>query len=514
MKAICDALTSPTTPIHFDTLSLLMPTFKQADFERNPNDYILKACGVERNLHSSKQRKHMLSPSLSMDNMYTMPRQEQPHLRVKSPSRADGQRARDQPSLATNRLTHNSNAGNAAADNDIPDADELELSSLPLIQRDEFIEKVLHGNDKKQMLIPSPLILACAATCADRTDYEEVVKMLLDSHLIEYDGLNHECILNRVLDCMHNKDYASFQHVQVYRDTEVDGPSALIFYQFDGFIVNQEVAPVSSALSGSSATLNTSRNDESTGSDDGHHTDDPISVRCFLTVLVLRDIFVQYPRWDFHLLRENIEENFSELENALGCRPSILYPDGDVISSRKRSDVTWEVIVKYRLSSETGQSLYMQVEYHFFESFGDPIADALANTYQTPFYISCLSDSTAMMEMIFDSYFKRRNLHCWGTVAERHLEHCFGKRNLFVVELIRLLDLFLRWGVAHQKQLHCVSLAMHDTESFLSSRRRSIYRRELRDDPTNFRPCFCVVCPTQCENRTGLLNQKSRLDLL
>ena len=75
---------------------------------------------------------------------------------------------------------------------------------------------------------------------------------------------------------------------------------------------------------------------------------------------------LQYPRWDFHLLRENIEEHFVELENALGCRPTILYPDGDVISSRKRSDVTWEVIVKYRLSSETGQSLYMQVDYYFF----------------------------------------------------------------------------------------------------------------------------------------------------
>ena len=33
---------------------------------------------------------------------------------------------------------------NITNDNDIPDADELELSSLPLIQREEFIDKVLH----------------------------------------------------------------------------------------------------------------------------------------------------------------------------------------------------------------------------------------------------------------------------------------------------------------------------------------------------------------------------------
>ena len=448
-----------------------------------------------------------------MDNPHMMLKQ-QSHLRLKSLSRIDGQGSRDQPSLATNRLTSNSSGGSATADTDVPDADELELSSLPLIQRDEFIEKVIHGNDKKQMLIPSPLVLACMATCADRVDYEEVVKMLLDSHLVEYDGLNHECVLNRVLDCMHNKDYASFQHVQVYRDTEVEGPSALIFYQFDGFIVNQEVAPLSSALSGSSATLNTSRNEESAGSDDGHHTDGPISVRCFLTVLVLRDIFLQYPRWDFHLLRENIEENFSELENALGCRPTVLYPDGDVISSRKRSDVTWEVIVKYRLSSETGQSLYMQVEYHFFESFGDPFADALANTYQTPFYISCLTDSHAMMEMIFDSYFKRRNLHCWGTVAERHLEHCFGKRKVRRrIESDKNLRWF-RWSAADQEQLHHFSLALHHLESLLSSGRRSICRRELRNDPADIRPCFCLVCSTECENWVGLPYQKSCLDLL
>ena len=30
-------------------------------------------------------------------------------------------------------------------------------------------------------------------------DYEEIVKILLESHLVEFDGINHECILNHVL---------------------------------------------------------------------------------------------------------------------------------------------------------------------------------------------------------------------------------------------------------------------------------------------------------------------------
>ncbi|CAF0832141.1 unnamed protein product [Adineta ricciae] len=430
VKIICDTLTALAQSNQFDTLSLLIPTFQRREFENNPNKYILKACGVERDTHPAKQRKHSLpslEPSVLLDSHNIMLRQQ--YLQQKFRSRMDSQTARDQPSLATNNATddHQSigTANNSTNDNDIPDADELELSSLPLIQREEFIEKIIHGTDTKQMLIPSPLTLACIATFGEKADYEEVVKILLDSHLVEFDGLNHECILNRVLDYMHKRDYASFQHVLVYRDTETEGPSAFIFYQFDGFIVHQDVKPVSGAMSGSSVTLNTSKNDESVASDDGHATETPISVRCFLTVLVLRDIFLQYPRWDFHLLRENIEEHFIELENALGCRPTILYPDGDVISSRKRSDVTWEVIVKYRLSSETGQSLYMQVDYYFFETFGDPLSDALANVYQTPFYLSCMTDSTMMMDTIFDSFFKRRNLHCWGTIAERHLEHCF-----------------------------------------------------------------------------------------
>jgi hypothetical protein len=436
VKIICETLSSPTLSIHFDTLSLLIPIFKQREFEHNPNEYILKACGVDRGAHPTKQRKHTLpsiTPSLSFDSHDITSRRQ--YLQQKFRSHMDRQTARDQPSssvannVANNNTTNNSNYMNITNDNDIPDADELELSSLPLIQREEFIDKVIHGYDTKQMLIPSPLILACIATCGDKADYEETVKLLLDSHLIEFDGLNHECILNRVLDYMQTKDYASFRHVQVYRDTEIDGPSAFIFYQFDGFIVNQDVKPLSGALSGSSVTLNTSKNDESGGSDDGHHTETPISVRCFLTILVLRDVFLQYPRWDFHLLRENIEEHFPELENALGCRPTILYPDGDVISSRKRSDVTWEVIVKYRLSSETGQSLYMQVDYYFFEAFGDPFADTFANVFQTPFYISCMTDSTTMMDAIFDSFFKRRHLHRLGTVAQKHLEHCFGKKN-------------------------------------------------------------------------------------
>ena len=420
---------SPILQNHFDALSLLIPNFKHSSFEQNPNEYILKVCGVERDTHPRRQRRHTLT---SLDA--TRPYDDEENLTVKQQylqerirSNVDGQTTKDLPLLVTGNNVNNNIPMNINNDNDIPDADELELSSLPLIQRDEFIDKILHEPNAKQMLIPSPLILACLATCGEKSVYEEIVQILLDSHLMEFDGINHESILNRVLNHMHRKDYASFQHVQVYRDTEIEGPSTYIFYQFDGFIVNQDVKPVSGALSGSSVTLNTSKNDESYGSDDGHQTETPISVRCFLTVLVLRDIFLQYPRWDFHLLRENIEEHFLELENALGCRPTILYPDGDVISSRKRSDVTWEVLVKYRLSSETGQTLYMQVDYYFFESFGDPLADAFANVYQSPFYISCMTDSTAMMDTIFDSFFKRRNLHCWGTVAQRHLEHCFGK---------------------------------------------------------------------------------------
>ena len=435
VRSICDALTSPTLPVHFDTISLLIPNFKQTLFEKNPNEYILKLCGVESSAHPSKQRKASNVLVNSIDVHQSLLREQYLH------ANSD---ARDRPALSSNVL-NNSNL-NIATDIDIPDADELELSSLPLIQRDEFIEKILHMYDTKRMLVPSPLTLACMATCADRSDYDEIVRILLDSHLVEFDGLNHESILGQVLDFMHRKDYASFQHVQVYRDTEIEGPSAFVFYQFDGFIVNQDVKPLSGALSGSSATLNTSKNDESGGSDDGHPTETPISVRCFLTVLVLRDIFLQYPRWDFHLLRETIEDHFSELETALGCRPTILYPDGEIISSRKRSDVTWEVNVKYRLSSETGQTLYMQVDYYFFETFGDPLADGFVNVYQTPFYISCMADSTVMMDLIFDSFFKRRNLHCWGTIAQKHLEHCFGTyfrlQFFFVIRLLTLLGLF------------------------------------------------------------------------
>ncbi|CAF1341783.1 unnamed protein product [Rotaria sp. Silwood1] len=430
VKIICDALISPTLSMHFDTLSLLIPNFQQELFDRNPNEYILKTCGVEHSTttHRTKQRKdsRLQSSSLDIHRKLLAEQYFQKQLRTNIDPR-------DQPPLSINALINNNNNNNNnninnmnnTNDNDIPDADELELSSLPLIQRDEFIDKLLNMYDTKQMLIPSPLILACLATCGDRTDYEDIVKILLESHLFEYDGLNHECILNHVLNYMHRKDYARFQSVQVYRDTETEGPSTYIFYQFDGFIVNQDIKPVSSVASGSLATINTSKNDESAESDDDQQNITRISVRCLLTVLVQRDIFLQYPRWDFHLLRENIEEHFSDLENALGCRPTILYPDGDIISSRKRNDVTWEVIVKYRLSSETGESLYMQVDYYFFESFGDPLADALTNTYQTPFYISCMTDSTVMMNIIFDSFFKRRNLHRWGTIAQKHLEHCF-----------------------------------------------------------------------------------------
>ncbi|CAM4767333.1 unnamed protein product [Rotaria magnacalcarata] len=426
VKTICDTLL--TSAFAFDALSLSITLRQQRELEKNPSDYILKACGVEHEPHATKQRKNrftVLTESVSIDdqNRMSAPQNSQ---RIFRPN-LDGQKAKAQLSLGSSTTStdrHHHNNLDIANDNEIPDADELELSSLPLMQREEFIDKLINSTDNKHMFVPSPLTLACIAICGNKADYEEIVKILFESHLFEYDGVNHECILNRVLDYMHTKQYGTFQYVQVYRDTETEGPTALIFYQFDGFIVNQDVKPASGVRSGSLITLNTSDTDESVASDDGHQAETPISIRCFLTILVIRDLFIQYPRWDFHLLRENIEEHFLELERALGCRPTILYPDGDVISSRKRSDVTWEVRVKYRLSSETGQSLYMEVDYYFFDSFGDPFADAFAHVYQTPFYISCMTESTVMMQTIFDSFFKRRHLSPWGTVAHRHLEHC------------------------------------------------------------------------------------------
>lgn len=381
-------------------LSLFVPRREHNEFDENPFRFVLRGSGVDRDVSSNSRGKFGLSSIDSILNKENSGRNS-----IK----------KSQGNLST------------TADTDIPDADELELSSLPLIQREELIEKIVKLDETRPMFVPSPLVLGCLATCGDKADYDRTVEILLESKLFEYDGLNHECIFNRVLNFMQKNDFGSFQSVEVFRDTEIDDVSTLIFYDFDGFIVNQDVKPVSTGLSGSSATLNTSRYEESVVSDDLQNNEVPVSVRCFLTVLVLRHVFLHYPRWDFHLLRENIEEHLTELENALGCRPTILHPDGEIISSRKRTDVTWEVIVKYRLSSETGQTFFMQVDFCFFDSFADSFADSLVNFYQTPFYVSCLTDSTSMMDKIFDSYFKRRNLRYWGTIAEKQLEDCFGE---------------------------------------------------------------------------------------
>lgn len=397
MKIFCDLYASAIVSQHFDTISFFIPSSKQKQFELNPHEYILQACGAESEL--------ILTPTNQQKHRWT-------------------NYVHDQPSLSAN-ITDTNSISNTN-ETDIPDADELELSSLPLIQREEIIDKILHIDVEKAFFIPSPLMLACLGSCGERIDYENIVKILLESHLVEFDGLNHESILRYVLNYMKKHSYGHFQSLLVYRDTDVEGPSNFLFYQFEGFLVNQNVQTIDATQSDSSTTLS----NESLPSDDDNQisSDTPIIIRCFLTILVLRNIFYQYPRWDFHLLRENIEENFNELEETLGFRPTILYPDGEILSYRKRSDLTWEIIVKYRLASDTGRSIYMQVDYYFFESFGDPFADAFINLYQSPFYLSCLTDSTVMMEFIFDSFFKRRHLHCWeNVVAQKQLEDCFGR---------------------------------------------------------------------------------------
>ena len=295
---MCMILRSPTSAVHLDILSLFIPTFQLQEFKQNPNEYVLKACGIESDIHRTRQHSRTLplidsSTSLGTSNITS--EQQNVHFGVRT--QKDRLLAKDQISLTRkSTVATDVNSINFINDNDIPDADELELSSLPLIQHGEFIDKIIHGYDTKHMIIPSPLILACAAVCGEKSDYEEIVKILLESHLVEFDGLNHECILYRILDYMHTKNYGSFQYVQVYRGTETEEPFASIFYQFGGFIVNQDAKPLSGIFLDSSITLNASRDDESVESDDDHQTGTLVSVRCFLTVLVLHDIFLAYPR--------------------------------------------------------------------------------------------------------------------------------------------------------------------------------------------------------------------------
>ena len=189
----------------------MIPERKQNQFRSNPHEYILQACGVENENESFESNLDFYSRTV-------------PIIRKR------------QVSLSKNILMTNNN------ETEIPDADELELSSLPLIQREEFIDRIVQSCDEKQFLTPSPLTLACLATIdAERNEYEKVVKILLETHLVEYDGLNHESILRHVVDFLQRKDYVQFDSIDVYRDTDLQGPSSSILYEFNGFIVNQDV---------------------------------------------------------------------------------------------------------------------------------------------------------------------------------------------------------------------------------------------------------------------------------
>ncbi|CAF0983580.1 unnamed protein product, partial [Didymodactylos carnosus] len=444
---------------------LLIPKARNRDFNEHPFDYLLRATGMGRETDVSSIR----IPSIAIDNETKTQGdvddegeetdEELDELPTTATTETMGRERRDSFDYGTSPLTQ-------AYDVEIPDADELEYSAVPQLSREKFLRKIAEQPKGIIYVVPSPLLLAAACVIQERTvAYDDIVKILLQSNLIDYDGINHVSLTKNVCDYFSKSKYVNFNQATIYRDLDCKDVAETIYYKCDALFttttnikdndISNNLIPPSKTVNNYSTPIEattTTQNDSrllltapssedgtvTTISEDGSLTNADITAQiyCFITVLLQRNIFMHFPNWDHHLLKNVLQLYSEQIQKIFHCYPKALATQGQIIHSEKLNELTWKLIVSYEMmatsdhSEPSGKTFSYQlfqvsVEYYFILSYADLLADTYFTIYHTPLSIVVQNECLTMLDTLLHCFFTRRGFSRWGTLSIYELETCF-----------------------------------------------------------------------------------------
>ena len=273
------------------------------------------------------------------------------------------------------------------------------IESSTQYPRDLLLRSLVEQAKGLVYFIPSPLLLASACPLNGeeyKQSYCQIVQYLLESKLVDIDGLNHSSLTKNILDYFARHKYANFIRTNTM---------PYVYYQCD-------------ALFTSSIRHNPSRVSQFT--DDGQTA---FKLVYFLTILNQRSLFLRYEYFDQYLLRHLLDLHSHSIEHTLGRKISLTYyTKGIVITEEKINDLTCHLLVRYRLHIEH-DSIEIDIHFYFIHSYINQFADTYFTLFHTPMTMAIQNNSFEMMEILLANITYDQST-IWGSLGNYELETC------------------------------------------------------------------------------------------
>ena len=302
--------------------------------------------------------------------------------------------------------------------------------------RDNLLRSLIEQGKGLVYFIPSPLLLASACPLNGdqyKESYHEIIQHLLNSKLVDIDGLNHDSLTKNTIDYFSRHKYANFIPTT---------STPCIYYQCDALFTSP------------SSMANRSRTSQLI--DDEQTTSKLIY---FITILNQRSLFSHYENFDQYLLRHLLRLHSYQIEQAFKTKIILnQYLKGSILEQEQINELTFRTLVRYNISHEHNV-IEIDMNYFFMDSYIDQFADTYISLFHTPITMAIQNGCLSIVEILLSNINLNKNVQ-WGTLAMHELETCVDQ--LFTRRGKITFDMFTKF---------CSSIAnIHPDQSIIQQR--------------------------------------------
>jgi hypothetical protein len=302
--------------------------------------------------------------------------------------------------------------------------------------RDILLRSLIEQAKGLVYFIPSPLLLASACPINNeeyKNSYHEIIQYLLNSKLVDIDGLNHESLTINTIDYFSRHKYVNFTRTMTM---------PYIYYQCDALFTS------------SLSMINKSRTSQF--SDDGQTVSKLVY---FITILNQRSLFSRYENFDQYLLRHLLDLHSNQIEREFGDKIIFnQYTKGLVLEQEQINELTFRILIRYKIQNE--QNVFeIDINYYFIDSYIDQFADTYISLFHTPITMAIQNSSFAIVDILLSNINLKKNTN-WGSLAMCELETCVDQ--LFTRRGKITFDMFTKF---------CLLIANIHTDEFIIQQR-------------------------------------------
>ena len=361
------------------------------------------------------------------------------------------------------------------------------IESSVQYSRDSLL-RYLTGQTKGLVyFLPSPLLLASICPLNDNKldeSYSQIVRILLDSKLVDIDGLNHNSLTRNTIEYFSRHKYANLTCTKTY---------PYIFYQCD-------------ALFTSTQRMNASR--ISNISDDRPMISKLIY---FLTVLNQRTLFSQMKYFDQYLLHDLLELHENEIEKIFDTKLNFThFLTSSILRHEQINELTVRILIRYFLQNEN-QQFEIDVHYFFIDSYIDQFVDAYVSLFHTPILVAVQNRCLPIVETLFSNISSTKTTH-WGILNNYEIETCLDqlfsrrekisfddfKKFLSIISNISIDDHIIQQRIFVHTLVTCIRMDAKTEYEYLIENYAKIFYDSCFNYSTDIRHNILAYCVVRC----------------